>query len=325
MGWCRRIRMFSLAPKIQLTAVFLLSLFGGSARAQGLLLTESIRWELPAKLIPEYMVDADELGLIVGQRGTAEFWIVRPDGAVRRVDIRCEVRPWFVGGRGVIVGVDSASRKLAEIDATGRCVRLQSVVPRLAVIRDIAVTTRGIDVLSSNRGVRPDSIAIQRYGRDDFRQQKVEVVVLPASISRPMLDDGWSGWQVVDRQFPFLYLPVDSLSLPVRRSQPELQAEIGQLGHAVDSLWVALPTVRVDAGRFLRTLVDLRGDSRLVVQRDCIGLLLRLTRLDDAIGIVMFQEASQTLLAVRRAAMPAIIGYNVEKPPASASCAFDKR
>jgi hypothetical protein len=295
-------------------------LFADSMNAQGLQLTEIARWELPASLIPEYIVDADEHGFLVGQRGATAFWVVRPDGVLREVKIQCAVRPWFVGGHGKIVGLDSATKQLAEIDPAGRCVRTRGVVTALPIIRDIAVTATKILLLSSDRGVRPDSIAVQRFERRDFRENSSEVVALPQSISRPVLDEAWSGWQVVDRRFPYLYVPVDSLLLAERSSEPGIQSHFGRLGFAVDSLWVALPTVRVGTERFIRTLVDLRRDARVVVQRDCRGLVLRVTKLDGAIGIVLYREASKTLIAVQRTATSSIVSFEVRTLLASAPC-----
>ena len=306
-----------------ISALLALAIHSSIAAGQVTSITETARWALPSDFIPEYIVVTESAGILVGQRGIPSIWALENDGKSTLLPIRCPGTPSLVTGwRSNLVLLDSARGTLSVAAPTGECLWTHPFRQSLSYMRDAVMSGDTLLVLSSTQVVRPDSVAVQKVeistsgpALSDARS----VIDLPASIRRPALDFSLGEWQIVDRQYPFMALTGASLRTLVP-PVPGLSEAAMTKGVLLDSFWVALPTIRIDASTFLRTVVDLRTDARLIVQRNCYGAISRVTPLNEVMALISFIPQSGSLVGVERDQVVSIVRYSFQLQPGESPC-----
>lgn len=269
--------------------------------AQGAGSASAYRWQLPGDLIAEYVIDLGGAAVAIGERGSDHFWRGKGEQALARTEVKCRAAIWFVAGRGqTLFALDTSRARLIEIDENGNCSRSMQLRTTYPVVRDIAIESETILVLSSDRAVRPKAVSIQAIDAVSLQVKKSIDIQLPTTIRRPLLDLTTSEWNVADRQYPFSTVAVDPQTGRVWARPLHFVGFTREAGLAIDSFWVSLPAVKFNGGRSIRTIADLRSPKRLTVETDCKGDYRRISEGEDDAGIVLYRTHQRALFAIKR-------------------------
>ncbi len=226
-----------------------------------------------------------------------------------------------VSGGGPIGGVvhlfDTASHSIVKVRSPGDC--RWTATPATAYgshSAAIAPTAHGwLSVIGGGvetvrLTLRPNELTDREPRTVDIPLQMAGTSDLPWLFLTPTASGAFLG----SRRWPFAWVLFDHLARPIVRSNigstmlvPELQKTRDSSGGAPN--WHALPPLDLERG-FLRVLVNIRNDERILQVFDPAGRLVRSRLLNGAIGFFAVDRVQRRLLGLRFAGGPELVVYS---------------
>lgn len=320
---CVRRQLYRRPLRLHLSLlVVVICIFPESALSQLTSFSEVQREKLPSDLIPELILDVGTNGILIGQRGVGSLVRFSLSGERSNLRLPCGDVAWFAqSSESRLLVLDTARLTISESTIVGKCAWKVAYRPVLPVIRDLVLVDNQLLLLTSDKPVWPQKLAIQVLRLTDSGLRPIRTSEYPLSkrIRRPVIDRTQKNFQITDRQYPFANMVVNNEGWRIGDFAIPVDTAAARIGVVLDSLWVALPPVLVRNAIWLSTLTDLRSDRRLLVQRDCKGKIMRVTAL-DGLAVVLFHSISDSVFAVQRNQEVTLVRYSFQLTGTQESC-----